>query len=47
MVGQVGTDAYMIVSSQSDLKKDSASIGTVIANHQIVGLPLDGETFTN
>ena len=45
VVGQVATDPYMIVSPQSDLKKDSASIGTVIANQQIVGLPLDGRNF--
>ena len=35
----------MIVSPQSDLKKDSASIGTVIENRQVVGLPLDGRNF--
>ena len=28
-----------------DLKKDSSSIGTVIENRQVVGLPLDGRNF--
>jgi hypothetical protein len=45
VVGQVATDPYLIISPPSDLKKDSSSIGTLIANHQIVGLPLDGRNF--
>lgn len=45
VVGQVATDPYMIISPPSDLKKDSSSIGTLIENHQIVGLPLDGRNF--
>jgi hypothetical protein len=42
-VGQVGESVY--IAPPSDLKKDSASISTVIANQQIVGLPLDGRNF--
>jgi hypothetical protein len=45
VVGQVATDSNMIISRPSDLKKDSSSIGTVIENNQIVGLPLDGRNF--
>src|SRR5258706_2407047 len=43
-VGPIGAD-FEIVSLPADMKKDSASIGTVIANQQIVGLPLDGRNF--
>jgi hypothetical protein len=43
-VGPIGAD-FEIVSLPADLKKDSASIGTVIENRQIVGLPLDGRNF--
>ena len=35
---------YFIVNG-AELKKDSASIGTVIENRQVVGLPLDGRNF--
>jgi hypothetical protein len=45
LVGGVSTDPYVIISNAGDLKKDSASIGTVIENHQISGLPLDGRNF--
>ncbi len=45
VVGQVATDPYMIIAAPSDLKKDSSSIGTVIENRQVVGLPLDGRNF--
>jgi carboxypeptidase family protein len=45
VVGGVATEPHVIVSSPSDLKKDSASIGTVIENQQVVGLPLDGRNF--
>lgn len=39
-------DQNMVVESPvSELKKDSASLGTVIENRQIVGLPLDGRNF--
>jgi hypothetical protein len=44
-VGLVATDPYMIVSTPSQLKKDSSSIGTIINNNQVVGLPLDGRNF--
>ena len=30
---------------EADLKKDSASLGTVIENRQVTGLPLDGRNF--
>lgn len=33
------------IPASSDLKKDSASLGTVIENHQVAGLPLDGRNF--
>ncbi len=39
------SDPYMMISTPEDLKKDSASIGTVIENRQVVGLPLDGRNF--
>jgi hypothetical protein len=39
------SDPYMTISTPEDLKKDSASIGTVIENRQVVGLPLDGRNF--
>ena len=45
VIQRVQTDPYMIVSSPSDLKKDSSSIGTVIENRQVTGLPLDGRNF--
>jgi hypothetical protein len=39
-------DQDMIVQSPaSELKKDSASLGTVIENRQVEGLPLDGRNF--
>ena len=34
-----------ILSEPVPLKKDSASLGTVIENRQITGLPLDGRNF--
>ena len=34
-----------IITSATELKKDSASVGTVIENRQIEGLPLDGRNF--
>ena len=45
MVPSVQTDQQMIVTGPDDLKKDSASIGTVIENRQVSGLPLDGRNF--
>src|SRR5687767_3821136 len=39
------THPYIDVSPPYELKKDSASIGTVIENRQIEGLPLDGRNF--
>ncbi len=39
------SDPYMIISSPDELKKDSASLGTVIGNRQVVNLPLDGRNF--
>lgn len=42
-VGTVGD--FINVPSTSDLKKDSPAISTVIANPQVVGLPLDGRNF--
>src|SRR6476659_981351 len=42
------SDPYGVISTTStagELKKDSSSIGTVIENRQIVGLPLDGRNF--
>lgn len=42
----VVTDVYMIVTDELvPLKKDSASLGTVIENRQVTGLPLDGRNF--
>ena len=41
-----GPDVALIDSTYSaQLKKDSASLGTVIENRQITGLPLDGRNF--
>ena len=36
---------FVSVVSTKDLKEDSASLGTVIENSQIQGLPLDGRNF--
>ncbi|HEV7680715.1 MAG TPA: TonB-dependent receptor, partial [Pyrinomonadaceae bacterium] len=38
-------DSFDIVEPPSTLKKDSTSIGTIIDNNQVVGLPLDGRNF--
>ena len=43
MVGSVGT--FVIETFQGNLKHDSASLGTVVDNRQITGLPLDGRNF--
>jgi hypothetical protein len=37
--------AYDVPSEPLPLKKDSASLGTVIENRQVTGLPLDGRNF--
>jgi hypothetical protein len=39
------TDVYMTLEPQSELKKDTASLGTVIENRQVTNLPLDGRNF--
>ncbi|MGI8732130.1 MAG: TonB-dependent receptor domain-containing protein [Pyrinomonadaceae bacterium] len=44
-VPSVQTDQQMVVAGPDDLKKESASIGTVIENRQVSGLPLDGRNF--
>src|SRR5688572_264383 len=41
----VQTDQQLVVAEADDLKKESASIGTVIENRQVSGLPLDGRNF--
>jgi len=43
MVGSVGT--FVIETFEGNLKQDSASLGTVVDNRQITGLPLDGRNF--
>ena len=44
-VATVGFTADGVVLPPADLKKDSASLGTVIENRQVAGLPLDGRNF--
>ncbi|HEX8000924.1 MAG TPA: TonB-dependent receptor [Pyrinomonadaceae bacterium] len=40
------TDAYLVITDElAPLKKDTASLGTVIENRQVTGLPLDGRNF--
>jgi len=41
----VTTHEGMFIEPPKDLKKDSASLGTVIENRQVEGLPLDGRNF--
>jgi len=43
--GPAVADDYAVESSNPLVKKDSASLGTVIENRQVVGLPLDGRNF--
>ena len=38
-------DKFFVESSTNDLKKDTPSLGTVIENRQVTGLPLDGRNF--
>ncbi|MEP7271289.1 MAG: carboxypeptidase-like regulatory domain-containing protein [Acidobacteriota bacterium] len=44
---QIGTltDEVKVEAPKSALKKDSSSLGTVIENSQVTGLPLDGRNF--
>jgi hypothetical protein len=44
-VGQLATEVVTVTDTLPPLKKDSAAIGTVIENRQVVGLPLDGRNF--
>ena len=43
-VGPIAEEV-VVTAPQAPLKKDSPAIGTVIENHQITGLPLDGRNF--
>ena len=38
-------DKFFVEAASGDLKKDTASLGTVIENRQVTGLPLDGRNF--
>ena len=44
-VKATGFTADGIVLTPDQLKKDSAAVGTVIENTQVIGLPLDGRNF--
>jgi hypothetical protein len=44
-VAGVSTGPQVIFAGPEDLKKDSASLGTVIENRQVEELPLDGRNF--
>ncbi|HEX8492051.1 MAG TPA: carboxypeptidase regulatory-like domain-containing protein [Pyrinomonadaceae bacterium] len=44
-LGVQGPDYVVVTDELAPLKKDSASLGTVIENRQITGLPLDGRNF--
>jgi hypothetical protein len=44
-VSGVVDGAMLVVAPPDELKKDSASLGAVIENRQIEGLPLDGRNF--
>lgn len=43
-VPQIG-EKFFVDAVTNDLKKDTASLGTVIENRQVTGLPLDGRNF--
>jgi Carboxypeptidase regulatory-like domain/TonB dependent receptor-like, beta-barrel len=43
-VGSIAEEV-VVTAPQAPLRKDSPAIGTVIENHQITGLPLDGRNF--
>ena len=38
-------EEVVVVAERAALQRDSAALGTVIENHQITGLPLDGRNF--
>ena len=38
-------EEVVVVADRAELQRDSAALGTVIENHQITGLPLDGRNF--
>ncbi len=38
-------EAVVVVAERASLQRDTAALGTVIENHQITGLPLDGRNF--
>src|SRR6185295_6013163 len=40
-----GSDPFELFVANDEKKKDSASLGTVIENRQVEGLPLDGRNF--
>lgn len=42
---EISVSSQLVIEAPDDLKKDSASIGTVIENRQVEGLPLDGRNF--
>jgi hypothetical protein len=44
-VASVGATVDGVILAPPDLKKDSASLGSVIENRQVEGLPLDGRNF--
>nr|MBA3766231.1 TonB-dependent receptor [Acidobacteriota bacterium] len=44
-VGQLPVEVVTITDTLPPVKNDSAAIGTVIENRQVVGLPLDGRNF--
>lgn len=43
--GAHGSEPQVVIAAPDELKKDSASLGTVIENRQVEGLPLDGRNF--
>src|SRR6201991_404175 len=45
VLGPAVVDDFVVPSPVSELKKDSASLGAVIENRQVEGLPLDGRNF--
>ncbi|MGI8917323.1 MAG: TonB-dependent receptor domain-containing protein [Pyrinomonadaceae bacterium] len=45
LVAGPNQDDVVVESPQTELKKESASMGTVIENRQVTGLPLDGRNF--
>jgi hypothetical protein len=45
VTGPSENQGFSLVPVQTELKKDSASLGTVIDNRKVEGLPLDGRNF--